>query len=79
MKRTPAAIAPSERIHRLTWEKEHANDIDFFEEFEAKYGDMLPKFVGEPPTPEREAELDAMIAAWDKHIRSLPPCPDAIY
>lgn len=76
--REPAAIAPSEEKHRLAWEKEHADDVDFFEEFETKYSHIIPKFVGEPRTPERKTELDAMIAAWDKHIQSRPPCPDAI-
>lgn len=77
MERKQVVLAPSECTHRLAWEEEHANDVDFFEEFEAKYGDMIPKFSGESRTPEREAELTVMIAAWDKHMRSLPPCPDA--
>lgn len=78
MERKPAALAPSERIRRLAWEKEHAGDADFFDAFKAEHGGMIPDSVGRPRMLEREAELAAMVAAWDEHARSLLLCPDAI-
>lgn len=78
MERKPAALAPSERIRRLAWEKEHTGDADFFDAFKAEHGSMIPDSVGRPRTPERDVELAAMVAAWEEHARSLPPCPDAV-